>query len=229
MGHRNTHVSHTCEMPLIPNDTIICFAGDSLARQFAIQTACTWGHGHKYHVDKHVYLHESKIDKSHARIRYDGILCHLPATDDEIRQRLGECTYLVLSKGAWHINNPTFSRSPLEFGSLMRDTVGQLRRVLPSTRIFLKEMWAWGGKECRTDDANNQKVVQFNEKMQNVAQMFHRVRFLNGLHNISLMYNCEEDHPKYDTVHWCHKNSHVLDGSVCLLAEQINTWRKKSR
>lgn len=213
-------------MPPFATNTTLCFAGDSLARQFAIHTACTWGHSHKYHVDNHVYLHESHLDKD-ATIRYEDILCHLPATDDEIRQRLGMCTYLVLSKGAWHINNPTFTRSSSEFGSFLKDTVDQLRRVLPSTRILLKEMWAWGGAQCRTEDANNQKVVQFNEQIRETSEMFRKVRILEGLYNLSLFYNCEEDHPEYDTVHWCHKNSHVLDGSVCLLGNQLRTWRKK--
>ena len=217
--------SYTCASPNIPWATI-CFVGDSLARQFMIHTACTWGIEHHYDVrqdenKRYVFPMETKTE-SGMRLMYSDLHCHTSAVDRSIRKTLGGCTHILLSTGAWNIEKK-FAMSPSDFRVRIRNIMRQFRRVVPSAKLILKEMWAWGtGTRCGIDDPANLKIVEFNGVLRALTHDDRKAHFLGSMHNVSVQHNCDEDHPSQDPVHWCHRGSHTLDGAVCVLGSYLD-------
>ena len=217
--------AHSCVPPLVPEATV-CFAGDSLARQLMIHAACAWGDKHRYSValrdSGHRYvLPEETTTVTGMRMTYSDILCHLPASDGAVLRTLGGCTHIILSKGAWHIENPNFAMTPSEFDAHMQTTVRQLRRVVPAANILLKEMWTWGSRGCGTNDHKNIKIIAFNRVMAQSPQPGAPTFWMCMR---SRRDNCDEDAPN-DPVRWCLRQPH-LDGSVTTLGRYLEHRRR---
>ena len=208
-----------------PRARTVCFVGDSLGRQLMIHAACAWATTHEFSVAGHEpHVHVSPaVSRAPGGLTllFSGLLCHLPTSDGDLRAALGRCDAIILSKGAWHINNPTFALDEPRFDEMMTRTIVQLRRVLPGVDILLKPMWAWGETNCTTRSDYNRKIPRFNRVLANIPRAFPGVEIIGhgALYDASVMHNCL--HPVGDPVHWCHANNSFLDAAVCMLSAQL--------
>jgi hypothetical protein len=174
------------------------------------------------------------------------LFCHetpqLPRDERMLKAELAECSAVLLSRGAWHVERPEVAGlNASMYAATMLATVRLLQRFLPrGARIVLKPIFAWGPKprdECAKGEnawaiERNDKIRSLNAALANVARTT-RIPLLgvtpDRLFTMTLAFACL--HVSDDPVHWCHFSDHesaALEATAQLLSAHLCATRSMS-